>query len=266
MDFAIQYTLAEVRMEFGCPKEWKGDWDRVLGMLAGVWEEACEVQEFKHIHEVVHLFQTWATEMMEKDPPEHGGWEWHIEEFFPKDKSTYAFTKLASPCLMNVRDNYSWSFRCNDKRAMQRKSFAKTSSPFNLMYLTVKNHGLTGCPAYRTGTGVADDINRPDDPADTAAIEPNEIPFDTQDEAGWRVSWVKNGMQKRHASRRACLKQQYDNRTPFARNLPEVHPTRTLEQQREGAERVVANRKKRTQQLRAWRIANGEQLRKLKAT
>ena len=67
MDFAIQYTLAQVMTEFGCPKEWKGDWDRVLGMLAGVWEEACEVQDFKHIHEVVHLFQTWANEMMEKD-------------------------------------------------------------------------------------------------------------------------------------------------------------------------------------------------------
>ena len=67
MDFAIQYSLAQVMTEFGCPKEWKGDWDRVLGMLAGVWEEACEVQDFKHIHEVVHLFQTWANEMMEKD-------------------------------------------------------------------------------------------------------------------------------------------------------------------------------------------------------
>eukprot|EP00975_Prorocentrum_lima_P012974 2755656-Prorocentrum_lima.AAC.1 len=64
----LAYGLRQVGAHHGCPKHWKGAWDRVLGWLSGLLKETARSRTLSIIEEVVEVFEVWAQQQSQKHP------------------------------------------------------------------------------------------------------------------------------------------------------------------------------------------------------
>eukprot|EP00975_Prorocentrum_lima_P055030 11537931-Prorocentrum_lima.AAC.1 len=51
VNYMKAYGLRQVAVHYGCPKHWKGAWDRVLGWLSGLLKETAKSRTLTTIEE-----------------------------------------------------------------------------------------------------------------------------------------------------------------------------------------------------------------------
>ena len=136
----LELQVPDVEVNYGCPKEWKGGWDRWIALLKGVLHESAKHRDYEEHQEVVTLWQQWASAEMDKHP--HGP-RYIVLDFMPEPKDKCATTFFRRKDFLGIEGNYAWSFRCNDWRAMERGWLGRVrGSSAELIYLRLRNHGL----------------------------------------------------------------------------------------------------------------------------
>ena len=173
------------------------------------------------------------------------------------------FTRITPESLMGVRDSFAWVFRCNDERAMARGHFGRARDKNDLIYLDVRNCGMTGLVAGKERTGLARSVPIPPEAVAVPGSESEaELEHDTKVMNGWRCSWTKKGPRDGVESRRATLAGQYKARNPRASRLPEEMPTRSRAFKEKAELAGRARRKEKYAVTRRWLEESGVKLRK----
>ena len=116
----------------------------------------------------------------------------------------------------------------------------------DLIYLTIKNYGWAGLPAYRTSLGRALLDPAPEPPADQGPLTE-----ETKEYNGWRLSWSEP-KRARAMKRRLCLEQHFLNRPPAAGQLPMAMAHRSLAQKEESERLAKLRRQAASRRRRAW--------------
>ena len=183
----LAFKVTKLYMEYGCPKEFKGAWDQMLGVFTGVFEEACVHTPFTEIADVVRLWQSWGDRQF-KDNPD--GPRFRFAEFMPPEKSTCQHSRFTPASLMGVQNSFSWSFTCNDRRAIEKGSFALKRDPTSLEYLTVRNHVMSGLKATAERTGRAT-LSLENEPVEVGYDDEPPLLVSTRLYRGWRISFKR---------------------------------------------------------------------------
>ena len=246
-DTMLEYHLTETTMNWGCPKHWKGPWDRTIARMKTVWRTACDGQSFLEISEVVDFLRKWALQ----EEARHPGSKWIIEEFMPPDKTKIKRSWFDLGCLGGLEASFAYTFRCNDKRAWTYGHFHRCRGHDldTCIYLDGKNTGLSGLggtynrnffPVLRTN-------------GEDEAVAPEEVAaldHCTKIHNNWRCSYVDN---KANAAtrRKQHLEWLANYQPPGVANMEEVHKLKTFNELADAYQKKMTDRMKRLKEEKA---------------